>query len=123
MNQNRNKLIQLLIGNLVNVVVHKVLEEAVKEEILRDHYDKESLVSFEVAKKYREKINPIQRELPDKDINKIKEEVLKKVNNELKLRISKGYQGIDLNLTKKVLEKILKELKILSQNSSSMFFK
>lgn len=89
MNQNRNKLIQLLIGNLVNVVVHKILEEAVKEEILRDHYDKESLVSFEVAKKYRKKINPIQRELHDKDINKIKEEVLKRVNNELKLRISK----------------------------------
>jgi hypothetical protein len=100
-----------------------VLEEAVREEILRNHYDKESLVSFEVAKKYRGKINPIQRELPDKDINKIKKEVLKKVNNELKLRISKGYLGIDLNLTKKILEKTLKKLKILSQNSSSIFFK
>lgn len=32
MSQNRNKLIQLLVGNLVNVVVHRVLEESVKEE-------------------------------------------------------------------------------------------
>jgi hypothetical protein len=112
MSQNRNKLLQLLIGNLVNVIVHKVLEEAVKEDILRNHYDKESLVSFEVAKKYREKINPVQRELPENDINKIREEVLKRVDKELKLRVSKGYQGINLSLVKEILEKTLKELKI-----------
>ncbi len=113
MSQNRSKLIQLLIGNIVNAIVHKVLEESVKEDILRKHYDKESLNSFQIAIKYREKINPIQRELPNKDINNIKEEVLKRVNKELKLRISKGYQGIDLNLAKKILEKSLKELKII----------
>ena len=112
MGQNRNKLLQLLIGNLVNLVVHRVLEQSTMEEILRDHYHKESSTSFEVAQKYREKINPLQRELPDKDTNKIKEEVLRRANNELKLRISKGYQGIDLNLTELILENILKELLI-----------
>lgn len=109
---NRNKLIQLLISNLVNVVVHKVLEESVREDILRDHYNKESLVSFETAKKYRERINPIQRKLPDKDTKKIKEEILRRVNNELKTRISKGYKGINLGLVEKVLEKVLEELAI-----------
>ncbi|MBU0460455.1 MAG: hypothetical protein KJ597_00585 [Nanoarchaeota archaeon] len=112
MGQNRNKLLQLMISNLVNVVVHKILEETVREEILRDHYNKESLVSLEVAKRYREKINPVQRELPDKDIDKIKEEVLRRANQELQLRISKGYQGIDLSLVEKILEKVLWELRI-----------
>ncbi len=112
MSQNRNKILQLLIGNLVNLLVHRALEQSAMEEILRNHYHKESSTSFEVAKKYREKINPLQKELPDKDINKIKEEVLRRAKNELKLRISKGYEGIDLNLTELILEKILKELSI-----------
>ena len=60
----------LLIGNLTNVVVHRVLEKSVEEEILRKHYDKESLASLEVAKRYREQINPIQRALPEIDILK-----------------------------------------------------
>jgi len=112
MSQNRNKLLQLLTANLVNLVVHRVLEESAKEEMLRNHYDKESSVSFEVAKKYREKINPLNRELPEHDLSKIKEEVFRKTNNELKLRISKGYEGIDLNLMEVILEKVLKELEM-----------
>mgnify|MGYP001388829411 CR=1 FL=1 len=112
MGQNRSKLLQLMIGNLVNVVVHRLLEETVKEEILRNHYNKESLRSLEIAKKYREKINPVQRELPEKDLEKIKEEVLKRAKKELMLRISKGYQGIDLNLIESVLARLLQELSI-----------
>mgnify|MGYP001329330556 CR=1 FL=1 len=112
MSQNRNKLIQLLTGNLVNLVVHQVLEESAQEEMLRKHYDKESSVSFEVAKKYREKINPAQREFPERDLSKIREEVLKRSSNEPNLRISKGYEGIDLNLINPILERVLKELVI-----------
>jgi len=112
MGQNRNKILQLMISNLVNAVVHKVLEETVKEEILRDHYNQEGLISLDVAKRYREKINPVQRGLPEKDLEKIKEEVLRKAKKELRLRVSKGYQEIDLSLADKVLEEVLLELRI-----------
>jgi len=101
-----------MIGNLVNVVVHRLLEETVKEDILRDHYNKESLHSLEISKRYREKINPIQRELPEKDVEKIKEEVLRRAKKELRLRTSKGYQGIELDKIEDILEKILQELSI-----------
>ncbi len=112
MSQNRNKLIQLLIGNLVNVVVHKVLEEAVTEELMRNHYDKESLVSLDVAKRYRELINPIQRALPSEDVKEIKVEVLRRAKKELMFRISKGYSGIDLELVETMLDRLLEGLKI-----------
>ena len=112
MSQNRNKLLQLLVGNLVNLVVHRVLEESAKEEILRNHYDKESVTSFEVAKKYREKINPIDRELPQRDLEQIKEQVFKRVNKELQMRMNKGYGGIDLDLVMNFLERELKNLEI-----------
>ncbi len=109
---NRNKLLILLIGNLTNVVVHKVLEEATKEEILRKYYDKESLVSYEVAKRYREQINPFPRCLSEEDADEIKEEVIRRARQELQARISKGYQGIDLTLIEPVLQRLMKELKM-----------
>lgn len=109
---NRNKLLILLIGNLANAVVHKVLEEATKEEILRKRYDKESLVSYEVAKRYREQINPLQRCLSEKDAEEIKEEVMRRARQELQTRISKGYRDIDIALVEPVLQKLMKELKI-----------
>ncbi len=112
MRQNRNKLMQLLVGNLVNIVVHKVLEATITENILRERYQREGLVSFEVAKRYREKINPADRELPEKDFEQIKEVVSKRARQELLLRISKGYAEIDLSLIDKVLDEILKELVI-----------
>lgn len=112
MSHNRNKLITLLIGNLTNAVVHQVLEKSVREEILRKHYDKESLHSLEIAKRYREQINPIQRALPDTNVETIKEEILKRSRKELLLRISKGYQGIELEALESIVEKLLEELKI-----------
>ena len=112
MSRNRNKLITLLIGNLTNVVVHQVLENSVKEEILRKYYDKESLHSLEIAKRYREQINPIQRALPGIDVETIKGEILKRARNELLLRISKGYRGIELEALESILERLLEELKI-----------
>lgn len=112
MPQNRNKLIDLFIGNIANAVVHKILEQAVDDELLRKYYDKELLNSVEIAKRYREKINPINRQLPEKDIGYIKSKVINKVNSELKLRIEKGYKNINLSLVEDTVNKILVDMKI-----------
>lgn len=102
----------LLIGNLANVVVHKVLEEATKEEILRKRYDKESLISYEVAKRYREQINPLQRCLSPEDAGQIRKEVIRRAYQELQVRISKGYREVNLALVEPVLQKLMKELRV-----------
>ena len=112
MPHNRNKLIVLLIGNHSNTVIHRVLEASVKEDILREHYDKESLVSFNVAKKYREMINPVQRYFSDEDVGEIRKQINRRVKKELELRISKGYEGINLNLIEQILEEGLEELNV-----------
>ena len=107
MAQNRNKIIDLFIGNLFNAALHKILEQAVDDELLRKYYDKELLNSVEIARKYREKINPANRTLPEKDIEYIKSKVINKVNSELKLRIEKGYKNINLDLAEGIVDKIL----------------
>ncbi|MBU1320935.1 MAG: hypothetical protein KKF46_01125 [Nanoarchaeota archaeon] len=112
MSQNKNKLINLFIGNISNSAVHTILEKAIEEENIRKHYDKESLLSFEVAKKYRNKINPKNTSLPEKDVKTIKAKIIIKVNAELRLRISKGYQNINLELVSPVIDKLLKKTKI-----------
>ena len=48
--------------------------------------------------RYREKINPVNRSLPDKDVDYIKEKIMARVKSELITRISKGYDNIDLEL-------------------------
>ena len=60
MTQNRNKLLDLLAGNLANAVVHKVLEEAAEDEPLRKYYDDELSNSIEITKIYREKMQKIR---------------------------------------------------------------
>ena len=44
--QNRNKLIELFVGNLSNSIVHEILERAVSFKWLVDKYDKEMLKAF-----------------------------------------------------------------------------
>lgn len=112
MNQNRNKLIDLFVGNISNSVVHRILEKAIEEENIRRHYDKEFIISLEIAKKYRTKINPINKPLPRKDIVKIKEKIKKKVDAELKLRISKGYTNINLELVEPIINELLSETNV-----------
>jgi len=112
MTQNRNKLIDLFIGNIANAVVHKILEQAVEEELLRKYYDKELLNSVEIARRYRAKINPINNILPEKDIEYIKSKVINKVNSELKLRIAKGYKNINLDLVVIIADKMLVDMKV-----------
>ena len=111
--QNRNKFIGLLIGNISNAIVHEILEKTVssKPEI-SIKYKKEIRNSFEIAKIYRSKINPVNKSLPEKDVQDIKNRIKRIVTNELKLRISKGYKGISLDLIDITIDKKLKELKL-----------
>ena len=106
-------MIDLLIGNLSNAIVHKILEESIEDEAVRKHYGRELLNSLEIAKRYREKINPIDEPFPEKDIVEIKNKIISKVNNELKLRISKGYENINLNAVEKTTNEMLKNNKII----------
>ena len=112
MAQNRNKLINLFIGNIANAVLHKILEQAVHDGLLRKYYDKELLNSVEIAKKYRKKINPPHKALPEKDIEYIKSKLVNKVNSELRLRIEKGYKNININLVEDFADKMLADMKV-----------
>lgn len=111
MSQNRNKIIDIFVGNISNCIVHKILEKAIDEENIRKHYDREFLTSLEVAKRYREKINP-RGILPDKDISEIKEKIRNKVDKELRLRVSKGYKNINLGLVEEIIDEILIKMKV-----------
>jgi len=111
--QNRNKLIDLFIGNVSNSIIHEIFEKSIDDENISSRYEKELTTSFNIAKKYREKINPIDRKLPDKDIECIKTKITNKIRSELLLRISKGYENIDLDLIEELVNRRLKSLKIL----------
>lgn len=116
MGQNRNKLIELFIGNISNAIVHEILEHALKKgfkEYMAGKYRKELTTSFEVAKKYREKINPVNRAFPDRDIEYIRNKIINGVRAELTIRISKGYEDIDLNLVEELVDRALKDLGIV----------
>lgn len=111
MGQNRNKLVELFVSNVSNVVVHRILEKAVfglNRAGLGEKYRKETLNSFEIAKRYREKIHPIGNVLPDKIY--VRDKIVRKVRAELGLRISRGYEGINLNLVDGEVDLVLEEL-------------
>lgn len=108
---NRKKSIDSFVGNISNAILHRILEKSIEDDIIRKYYDKEFLNSFEIAKKYREKINPINNTL--KEASEIKNIIIKKVTNELKIRISKGYKNIDLSLVEPTTNSILSELKVI----------
>jgi len=110
---NRNKLIELFISNLSNAVVHKILEKAINIEEIAKRYNKEIITSWEIAKKYREKINPLDRPLPFHDIEDVKSKIINKVNAELLSRIENNYKNIDLSLVKTIVEESLKEMNII----------
>ena len=112
MAQNRNKLIDLFIGNISNCIIHKILEKAIDEENIRCYYGKEMSASLEIAKRYREKINPNYTSLPEKDISDIRQRIIKKVSSELMLRIEKGYKNIDLSLIEPTVEEFLEETRV-----------
>lgn len=109
---NRNKLLELFISNLANAIIHKILEKAIDKPDISEKYNKEIKNSWEIAKRYREKINPINKNLSDKDIEEIRRKVINKVKSELMIRIGRGYENIDLSLVEKFVEKSLSEMKI-----------
>ena len=113
MAQNKKKLIQILIGNLANAVVHEILEKSIDKEELTSKYRKELITSFEIAKKYREKINLINMPLNEKTIIEIREKVHTRVKSELIIRVSKGYTGIQIELIDEIIDKMLRGLNII----------
>ena len=110
--QNRNRFIILLLGNLANAIVHKILEKSSNEPELSGKYRKELLNSLEIAKSYRSKINPADFSLAQEDRESIRLKIIKKVTSELTSRISKGYV-INLALVESEVDLALKELKII----------
>jgi hypothetical protein len=110
---NRNKTLLLFSSNLSNVIVHRILEMAIDKPEIAKVYTKEMKNSFEIAKAYREKINPTDKVLPLYDIEELKQRVINKVKAELNLRIVKGYQNIKLSLVEEFVDTYLKELKIV----------
>jgi hypothetical protein len=110
---NRNKLIAIFIANLSNAIVHDILEKSIDKQELRSHYDAEHSNFLKIAIKYREKTNPVNFPSPDKDIKHIVDRIKRNVTNELMLRISKGYKGINLSLVDEYINKELKKMKIL----------
>ena len=112
MTQNRNNFIEVFIGNISNAIVHEILEKSIKQDFLVDKYRKELLNSLEIAKRYRDKINPTNKELPNKDIIYIRGKIINRVKSELLTRINKGYQNIDLSLIETLVNKTLINTKI-----------
>ena len=113
MTQNRNKLLDLFIGNLSNAVLHKILENAIDSTEIANKYEKELTTCFAIAMKYREKINPILEPLPVGDQDYIKMKITKRVQTELLLRIVKGYTHIDLLSLDDTVAAYLKEARVL----------
>lgn len=109
---NKSKLIAFLVGNLSNAVVHRILEQAIEEEIIRLHYEKELNISLKIALKYREKLNPKLKPLPAKDIDKIRIKIKNKALAELKKRILNGYENIDLTKIDKVIDLFFNKINI-----------
>ncbi|MBM3233896.1 hypothetical protein FJZ19_02255 [Candidatus Pacearchaeota archaeon] len=112
---NRNKLIEIFISNLANSIIHKILEKAIEQAEIAEKYDKEVRNSWQIAKIYREKINPSNRSLPFRDISEIKSKIKSKIENELKLRIEKGYKNINLELIEKFIERALKDMLVIEK--------
>src|SRR3989344_105066 len=97
MPQNRPNLIKRFIGVASNIIAHKVLIKAELEEDLRKYYAKEIERDIDIALKYRNRINPAGRLLPQQDSKEIRESILLKVKAELLKRVDKGYK---VNLSK-----------------------
>ena len=103
--QNRNKLLKHLIGHLSTAVTHRILQEAIAEEILRKYYGKEAMHAMEKAIEYRKSINP-----PDTPISEdIRERIMRNVRNELQKRQAKGYPGLDFERIPVVTDAMLAE--------------
>ena len=91
--QNRNKLIDIFTGNIANAVTHSILEKSLPIPELMGKYRHESLSSFEIAKKYWEKINPSDKTFSLKDAEEIKNKIIGKVKSELGQELQEDIGG------------------------------
>lgn len=112
---NRNKLIDSFIANISNAMLHKILERAIadKKPETEEKYVKEMKNSWEIAKRYREKINPINFPLPERDTEEIKRKVMTRVNAELRAREKRGYENINFALVDEFVEEALKDMNVV----------
>jgi len=113
MSQNRNKLLDLFIGNLSNAAVHHILEKAIDDAMVMKRYNKEFTISFEKARNYRKRIHPSHTALSDKDMEYITNKLIRKVNAELQQRISNHYGNINLELIEETVQNLLKDTKVI----------
>lgn len=102
-----------MISNLANSVTHQILEKAIDKQEISEKYGKEVKNSWQIAKIYRDKINPVNNVLPAKDVEEIKSKIISRVKLELNLRVNRGYQNIDFSLVEKFVENVLKEFKVI----------
>ncbi len=103
-------MLELFAGNLANAVLHRLLEKAIDDENISNKYIKEINNSWELSKRYREKINPIDRPLPSEDIELLKKKIIQKVQAEVQIRVSHGYKNLNANMIEISVEEALKEL-------------
>lgn len=82
MTQNRNKLLDHLIGNAVTVIVHRVLAVSTEKDYLKTKYSKEALNSLIRAQTYRKKINPTSSFSTTESLD-VKMQLIRRVNFEL----------------------------------------
>ena len=113
MAQNRNKIIGLFIGNLVNAVLHRILEKAIFDNPeIAIKYRKETRNSWDIAKDYREKINPKTEGLLARDAEEIRNKTISRIKSELAIRIAKGYKNLNLDVVEKEVDDALQEMKV-----------
>jgi len=112
MPQNRPDLIKRFVGIASNTITHKILVKTELEDNIREHYEVEIERDIDIALKYRNKINPIESLLPEKDAQDIRDKILLKVKSELLKRKDKGY-NIDFSLVDEEVDRFLKENKII----------
>ena len=110
---NKNRVVNLFVSNLANVIVHKVLEIAIDRPEIASVYTKEVKNSLQIAKNYREKINPLDKVLPIEYARDIRDKIITKVKAELNSRIRKGYTNISISLVETFVDASLKELGII----------
>lgn len=110
MTQNRNKVLSLMTGSLSNAIVHSILELSCDETALKEKYKKEASDSFQIALKFRNRINPLFRLLPQRSLIEIR--VARRVEAELNNRIKRGYVGVDMTLVRTQIEEYFRELRI-----------
>lgn len=107
---NRNKLLKHLIGHLSTAVTHRILQEAIEEEHLRNYYGKEAAHALEKAIEYRSGINPPVFSTEEADA--LRQRITQNVRNELQKRQEKGYIGIDFSRIATVTDELLVELAV-----------